>query len=124
MPTPSDILFPAALRTHVELKPDAILIDDDPLVHMMWRSAASDHAKDVLLFSNVDKLREVLPQIDRRTAIYIDAKLGEGVRGEAVAHWLAAEGFHHLFIATGYRPEELAALPSGAQVVSKSPPWS
>ena len=108
---------------HALLRPDCVLVDDDSLIHLMWKVAASERGKDVLFFSSITELFAITPALDRNTPIYVDANLGNGVRGEDVVAVLVQTGFRSVFLATGYTSEDLGALPANVQVVGKEPPW-
>lgn len=102
---------------------DAVLLDDDPLIHMVWKLAASEKQKNVLFFSNVDDLLSRADDLHRSTPVYLDSNLGANIRGERVARELRQMGFQKIYLSTGYQPENLADLPEGVEIVGKEPPW-
>jgi hypothetical protein len=106
-----------------KIRPDCVLIDDDFLVHLTWKTSAGQHNKDVLMFESAEGFFDVAASIDRGTPIYVDVNLQNGVRGEDVAREISAAGFDQVFLATGYSPEEVGTFPWVAGVVGKNPPF-
>jgi hypothetical protein len=102
---------------------DAVLVDDDPLVHMVWRYSASSKAKRLLVFSDVGEFRASLSSLSQTTPIYLDSHLGTGLRGELIAEELIAMGFKQVYLATGYSQEDLLPFPDSVTLVGKAPPF-
>ena len=105
------------------LKPDYVLLDDDPLIHLMWQVSSAERGKNVLFFSNATDFFSILPNLHPETPVYIDANLGNGVRGEDIIVSVVAQGFSRVFLATGYSGDTFPSLPQGVVVVGKEPPW-
>lgn len=106
------------------LRPDAVLIDDDRLVHAVWKVAARTNGKALDAFSTPREFLAKAGRMDKTTPIYVDSKLGGGVRGEDFAKELHAQGFRNLYLATGHQPATLPAMPWIKEVVGKKAPWS
>ncbi len=108
-------------------QPDAVLLDDDTLVHTTWKMVARQKHKTLKAYTDVDAFFSELPQIGKSTPIYIDSNLGKGVRGEEIIQKLSALGYQSLTLATGYDPGpfelKLAGTPGFKSVQDKSPPW-
>ncbi len=102
---------------------DAVLIDDDSLVHAMWSYAAKCNNKSVDLHFNVDSFLAKASEIDPATPIYIDSNLGNGLRGESVAQDLYRIGFREIYLATGHPAETFAPMPWIKGIVGKEPTW-
>jgi hypothetical protein len=102
---------------------DAILIDDDSLVHAMWSYAAKTMNKSVDLHFNVDSFLAKANEIDPRTPIYIDSNLGCGIRGEAVAQDLYRIGFREIYLATGHSADDFEPMEWIKGIVGKEPAW-
>jgi hypothetical protein len=47
-----------------------------------------------------------LASIPKHTAIYIDSDLGQDIKGEIFAKELFEQGYHELYLATGYRSSD------------------
>jgi hypothetical protein len=106
------------------IKFDAVLIDDDSLVHSMWIYAAKSKNKAVDLHYTVESFLSKASEIDPRTPIYIDSNLGNGLRGESIARDLYRIGFHEIYLATGYSAEDFEPMEWIKGIVGKEPPWS
>lgn len=102
-------------------KYDAILIDDDPLVHSTWKIFANEKQKKLLCFSTPDEFFAKADDIHRSTPLYIDVNLGHGINGQDVAEKAAAMGFSNIALATGYDPDSLTPPICVMKVVTKDP---
>ncbi|MFA5139211.1 MAG: HAMP domain-containing sensor histidine kinase [Elusimicrobiota bacterium] len=108
-----------AARAH-----DAVLLDNDALVHMTWRIAAESKGVRLSAFRTPEELLSALERMPKDMPIYIDSELDAGQKGEDVAKDLHAHGFTELYLATGYDPESLPPMPWIKRVVGKEPPWA
>ncbi|MBI4670031.1 MAG: sensor histidine kinase [Elusimicrobia bacterium] len=107
-----------------ENKVDAVLIDDDPLVHLTWKMAAKAKGHVLKTFKSPKEFLEAGGgQFPRQTTIYLDCELGKGIKGEEFAQELHAKGFTKLYLATGHSADRFQGLPSIKAVVGKEPPW-
>jgi len=102
---------------------EAVLLDDDPLVHMNWKMAAKAGGVELKACRTRAELEAVLPDLPKDTPIFMDSDLGEGVKGEDIAKTLRERGFPNLTMATGHGPEKFSHLP-WLKVTGKEPPWS
>lgn len=89
---------------------DAVLIDDDEIVHMTWRMSAKQAGCRFLGFYTADEFFKVAETIGLETPIYIDSFLGKNsrdveMRGEDVSLALSKMGFKSLYLATGLVPD-------------------
>jgi anti-sigma regulatory factor (Ser/Thr protein kinase) len=103
---------------------DAILIDDDPLARMTWKMAAEKAGKSFRAFSTAADFLNESDAIDRGTPVYVDAELGNGVKGDAESLRIRELGFGQIYLATGHAPEKFAGLAYLRGVVGKEPPWN
>gem|GEM_PF-1623206 len=108
---------------------DAILIDDDELVHLSWRYAAKRVGRTLVGFKDADSFFSASGQLDRCVPLYIDSCLGKGtdgrdVLGQEIARRVSEMGFQEIYLATGLAPESLGAMPWIKGVRGKDPPWS
>ncbi|MBI5744239.1 MAG: HAMP domain-containing histidine kinase, partial [Elusimicrobia bacterium] len=99
-----------------------VLLDDDQLVHMNWRMAARTAGAELKSFKTPEELAAVQEELPKDIPIYIDAELGDGVKGDEVAQGLRAKGFTDITMATGHSPDKFASLP-WLKVRGKEPPW-
>jgi anti-sigma regulatory factor (Ser/Thr protein kinase) len=126
-------LLPKALAGFVPLtiksplpQPDAVLVDDDSLVHSTWTLAARSLKKSFLGFKSREELLSQLASIAHTTPIYIDSNLGSSVKGEELILKLSQLGYQRLFLATGYDAhlfEHLKTVAGFQGVRDKMPPW-
>lgn len=106
------------------LRPDAVLIDDDHLVHTVWKVAASANGKTLGAFSTPREFLAIVGRLDKTTPIYVDSKPGGGIRREDFAKDLHAQGFRNLYLATGRQPDSLPPMPWIKEIVGKKAPWA
>lgn len=99
-----------------------VLLDDDQLVHMNWKMAARAAGAEIKTFKTGEELKAAAEILPKDAPVYIDAELGDGVRGEEVAEWLRERGFKDISMATGHAPDKFAGLP-WLKVRGKEPPW-
>lgn len=104
-----------------------VLIDDDPLVRMAWKLAASFQQIPLKLFSSPDEWKAEYQKdpalFPKDTLFYIDSHLGAGIRGEEFAHELFHMGFRELYIETGNDPSLYSGLSWIRGVIGKTPPF-
>lgn len=103
---------------------DAILIDDDTLVHVAWKHTARAAEKKLLCFASPVVFEKAMNQYDKATTIYIDSTLNDGVKGEEWAKKLFEKGFKNLYLATGYSAESFPPMPWIKGIIGKDSPWS
>ena len=105
--------------TQPKIKYDAVLIDDDELIHMTWQMMAKEKNKSVILFKTEAEFLAVASAFDKTTPLYIDVNLANGVSGIDVAKRIHALGFSKLYLATGYAEIEKPSFITA--VVGKEP---
>lgn len=103
--------------------PDAVLIDDDPLVRMSWSVAARRAGKELRVYADVTAFLAEAPGLPRATTVFIDSDLGGGARGEREAGRFLSLGFRDLHLETGEDPAAFAGLAHLKSVRGKEPPW-
>jgi signal transduction histidine kinase len=104
--------------------PDAVLIDDDQLIRKVWSMKAKEKSKTLLTFSTPTEFLATADRLDRKTPIYLDAKLGEDINGEEFAQTIYSQGFVNIYLATGHRKESFRTMPWIKEIRGKEPPWS
>ena len=124
-------LIPKGLAGSVPLKPteepkapDAVLVDDDQLVHVTWQLAAEGQGRRLATYHSPERLLATVGTLPKETPIYLDSDLGNGVEGTRVARDLHDLGFRELYLATGRDRSALPRAPWIKRVVGKEPPWS
>ena len=125
LPKPVAAYVPIIKRSATASAPavDAVLIDDDPLVHMAWNMAAKRAGKRVAFFKAPREFLGRQAYVSADVPLYVDAQLGELVQGEEFARELLESGFTNVILATGRDPATFAHLPWITQVVGKEPPF-
>ena len=100
----------------------AVLIDDDIIVHMNWETAAEEAGIELKSYKDPAEFLSALGSFSNATPVYIDSELGVDAKGEDVAAALKEKGFTNLTLVTGYSPERFAHL-SWLKVRGKESPW-
>jgi len=83
-----------------------ILIDDDKLVYLGWRLKASKIGLNIIHYYSVTDFLLGSEALDQNSTIYIDADLGNKVRGEIEAKKIFEAGFQKIYLVTGYDKSE------------------
>lgn len=107
---------PTPLQSNLAIPIDLVLIDDDPLVHAVWKLEAKTFAKTLMcFFDSVSCLRQI-NEIPKTTPIFVDFSLGNGVLGTDLALNLKNLGFAKIFIFSGFDVLPVPA-PAGVKVL-------
>ncbi|MBI4371050.1 MAG: HAMP domain-containing histidine kinase [Elusimicrobia bacterium] len=102
---------------------DAVLIDDDPLVRLNWRTAASRAGKTLRDYPGVPEFLAEAGEVDPRTPIYLDQELGNGSKGTEEALRINECGFTEIYLTTGHSAANLRPAACIRDVIGKEPPW-
>jgi len=102
---------------------DGILIDDDELIHLIWKDVAKSKNKQLKSFFSVDEFFNTNQSIDPKSTIFIDSNLGPNIKGEEVASKIYALGFEKIYLITGYSKESFPNIPFIMGIQGKEPPW-
>ncbi len=102
---------------------DAILIDDDNLIHMCWQMSAETNNKKVALFYTLEDFFSSAKKFAKNTTVYLDVSLANGARGDLAAKQIFELGFYNIFLATGYEPDKFINSPYIKGVIDKYPPF-
>jgi len=94
---------PNSVLTAERLTPDFVLLDDDSLIHLLWKAEAENMKKNGLYFKHMDELHECIHKIDQDTPIYVDQNLGNNSDkfGTEILNDLYQMGFRNLYLCTG-----------------------
>ncbi len=101
---------------------DGVLIDNDPLVLMVWNLGAKEYNKSVLCFNSEAEFNQAAAVIDKSSPVYVDVDLGQGIQGQDVAARISASGFKFIHLATGFEAQSIAKPEFIASVVGKDFP--
>ena len=91
-----------------------ILIDDDELIHYLWKFEADKRGVPFKGFCSISEFLESADDIALDSEIYIDSHLGDDVRGEIEGVKVFEAGFKNICVATGY---DSLAVPSWVKAV-------
>ncbi|MGK5085139.1 HAMP domain-containing sensor histidine kinase [Bdellovibrionota bacterium FG-1] len=108
--------------------PDAVLIDDDDLIHLTWKAAARRKGLTLLGFKSVDGFLQAAGSLSRSIPVYIDSYLGNDangkpVQGEEVSREISSLGFEKIYLATGLAPANPERYPWLTGIRDKDPPF-
>jgi ABC-type uncharacterized transport system substrate-binding protein len=98
-----------------------VLIDDDKLVQINWSIFCEKRKFPIWCFKSIDEFLSVSKNFHRKTRIYIDSNLGEGIRGEIESEKIFLAGFSNLFLATGLEKDSIQRPLWIKDIYSKSP---
>jgi signal transduction histidine kinase len=118
LPKPLASFIP--VRVHPAI---AVLVDDDPLVHLTWKKAAQRRGITLKNYTGSKALLEEAHTLSRDIPCYLDVQLGPEDYGPDLAVKLHAMGFHELEFVTGLDPKEVPTLPFVKKIGGKTPPF-
>jgi signal transduction histidine kinase/FixJ family two-component response regulator len=113
---------PIVLRPTKEVV-DVILVDDDPLVRLVWSRAASHAGLQFRSFGSQEEFISVAGAFGASATVYIDCDLGNGVRGEDITLRARELGFQKIYLSTGYDPGTIRSDLPISGVIGKVPPF-
>lgn len=104
---------------------DAVLVDDDALVQHMWRVAAEQGGRRLLVATTWQDLQAQLPGLRRSIPIYLDYSLVVPRGWGDLPQQLVGAGFANVYLQTGYDVEAIPPLVRSwvKGVLGKEPPW-
>jgi signal transduction histidine kinase len=115
-------LIPISMVDHHEF--DVVYIDDDDILRRYWKRSAEKSEVKLLLLSSTKEFYQHRSSITFETPIYIDRELGsKEPKGEDFAQELSKQGYHQLFLATGYDAHFFPEMPWIKGIISKEAPW-
>lgn len=105
------------------MKKEYILIDNDLLIRKSWEFAAKKAEVQLTIFSSVEGFLSMAEELDRRSLVYIDLELDNGVMGDVEAQKLSQMGFKSIYLATGHDPKTLNKPNYILEIVGKRSPF-
>ena len=107
----------------MELQEVVVLIDDDKLFHHSWQMKAAKMNINLRCFTSVDNFILASSEVTKKSAIYVDSNLEDGVIGENEAKRLHDLGYENIWLCTGYTDIEISNFPWIKGITSKKPPF-
>jgi FixJ family two-component response regulator len=101
----------------------AVLIDDDELMHLLWKQEASKHHIELHVYSTAEQFLGHIQDYQKNTPIYIDLQLGEGISGNQLCEKLQELTFDNLYICSGLPKVDIDVNLSRDRILGKKPPW-
>lgn len=103
---------------------DAVLIDDDPMIHAMWKMVAQQAGKQLCTYFTFEEFMLDMNKINPLSPIYIDVNLQNGIQGDVVSKNIFSFGFKNINLTTGYERSSFLSIPWIKTVAGKEPPWT
>jgi hypothetical protein len=100
----------------------AVLVDDDPLVHLTWKMYAKMTGVVFAAYKTPEEFMEA--GVSRDCEVYVDSDLGGDLKGEEFARMLFSVGYRNITLATGHSPDSFPAMPWIKNIIGKDPPWA
>jgi signal transduction histidine kinase len=104
---PKDSASDVPLVIQSNSQSNVVLIDDDQLVHMVWKRQLREQGIGLSSYYAIEDFLMSSSKFDPNTPIYIDSNLGDGVKGEVESKKIFEMGFENLHLATGQSVEEI-----------------
>lgn len=100
-----------------------VLIDDDSLIHSLWKSRALKSGVDLSCFSSIEEFLKKSDEFSKDTQIFVDSDLGSEVRGEVAAKKIFDLGFTQLKLCSGYVYDDEELPHYILEACAKRPPF-
>ncbi len=98
-----------------------VLIDDDKLVHLNWKTYCKKNGFEFNGFMSINDFIVASASFDKASRIYIDSNLGDGIKGEIESEKIFQLGFLNLYLATGYEKDSILKPSWIKEIYSKEP---
>lgn len=115
--------LPISIKDDSKTEYDAILIDDNSLIQLLWTLSAKKHHKKLGVFSSPSDFYDQFNSHYESIPIYIDYCLGDGLSGQDVAKNLHSKGCKQIYLTTGYEPDYFEPMPWIQGIVGKEAIW-
>lgn len=101
-----------------------VFIDNDEIMHLGWSLEAKKYNITLRTYFNVVDFLNESSSFSRNTKIFIDSDLGDGIKGEVESKKIFDLGFTEIFLATGFRAQDINKPDWIKEVVGKRPSFS
>jgi len=90
----------AKIKLHTQEK--VLIVDDDPLLQMQWKSVFADYGIETLIFSSYEELVQHEEELHNIQTAIVDYNFeGSKKCGEDVLRYLQQKNLNHLYLCTG-----------------------
>ncbi|KAB8033272.1 ATP-binding protein [Fluviispira multicolorata] len=104
-------------------KPNAILINDDSLIKMVWHLTAIKQNKKIVIYKNLEKFLDNLEMYDHGTSLFIDIDYLNKNSGNKKVLQIYNLGFKQIYLITGQNPSLFIPAKWVNAIVTNEPPW-
>lgn len=101
---------------------DAILIDDDTLMHQVWEMSAKINRKALKIFQHPRDFLKDTNKISQSTVIFLDSHFND-CKGESFVNEIYNLGFKSIYLCTGFAPSNFKANQYLLGIKGKEPYW-
>lgn len=100
-----------------------ILIDDDPLIHKIWKYSAKKNGVDLKNFIDPNEFFLHLHSIPKEAILCFDFNFNMKNNGHEFAILAKQQGFKNIFLITGYKLKQLEHINLIIAIADKRPLW-
>lgn len=100
-----------------------VLIDDCAMTRRIWEMAARSAGRKIVTFSHPADFFRDAEVINKKTPIFIDANLSDGLKGGIVSREIHSRGFCNIHISTGDDAADYRGIAWIKSVIDKRPPF-
>lgn len=100
-----------------------VLLENDPLVQLIWRTNACKKGIQIHIFSDPAEMLKSLTQFSLNTFFYFDLNLNHEVKGFDIARKVFEAGYKNIFMTTGDETFDYHIFPFLKGKVDKKFPW-
>jgi len=115
--------IPITIGENTPLTRKLVFIDNDEMMRTAWAFAAEEAGINISIYPSPSEFANEISLYPTDTIIYIDADLGNNIKGELYAKDLYAQGFTEIYLATAHQPDYFGNMPWIKSVVGKEPPF-
>lgn len=102
---------------------DYILIDDDDLVHSVWKLSAKKNNKNLSTFHTIKDFIDQSEKYNCDAIIYVDSNLKDNIKGEVASKEISDLGFKNIILATGHEESVIEKPEWIIKIQGKDPPF-
>jgi signal transduction histidine kinase len=100
---------------------NAVLIDDDELIHILWEQEARLADVNLSCYKSIEIFIQNFAQHPYETTIYVDSNLSNEIKGEIESKKIYELGFKKIILATGYSKGDIKKPSWIEAIIGKRP---